>query len=134
MWAVIVTNQGYPVQVTLVNSQDELEETVKGARLSWGLTEEVQTQVLARSTVGTASANTKPVAMFVDSKKAPKYALSIIPNLRTAKPAKGYKRWQFCPECGCSWLHHLEGQANLDVEDWDPRPCSECGCEKAVHP
>lgn len=131
MWAVIVTNQGYPVQVTLVNDQDALDEAVRSARLDWNLTEEIQTHVLTRPA---PVASTKSVTMHVDSKKAPKYSLAVIDRLKTAKSSQEPKRWQFCPECGCSWLHHLEGQASLSVEDWDPRPCSECGCEKAVHP
>lgn len=133
MWAVIVTNQGCPIQVTLVNSETDLEDVVRTARTAWNLTEEVKVHVLAKPASGAPStAVTKPVSLIVDSKKSPKYSLAIIANLKTAKSSKGHKRWQFCPECGCSWLHHLEGQASLDVEDWDPRPCTECGCEKAV--
>lgn len=130
MWAVIVTNQGYPVQVTLVDSQDELDEAVRTARSEWHLTEETQAYVLTKLT----STTPKSVSMHVDNKKSPKYSLAVVDRLKSSKSSKEPKRWQFCPECGCSWLHHLEGQAALDVEDWDPVKCSECGCEKALRP
>lgn len=134
MWAVIITNQGYPVQLTLVDSKDQLEDTVKTAVSEWNVTEELQTQVISKPVFGGAPspAITKSVTLRVDRKKRPNYTLSIIANLKTARRPRAQKRWQFCPECGCSWLSHLEGQASLDVEDWDPRPCTECGCDKAV--
>jgi hypothetical protein len=135
VWAVIVTNQGYPVQVTLVASQDELEVTIQRARGEWGLGHERQVHVMENPTLsGSGNVQLKAVTLFADSAESPKYFLSVIPRVKTAKNQGAARAWQFCPDCGCSWLHHLEGQASLEVEDWDPRPCTECGCEKAVTP
>lgn len=138
MWAVIVTNQGTPVQVTLVSHQDDLDAVVRAARKEWRLDHEKRVNVMERGLdASNASAGSVPVrlvTLYVDSVENAKYFLTVVPRIKTAKSKDAPKLWQFCPDCGCSWLHHLEGQASLEVEDWDPCPCSECGCKKAVNP
>ena len=134
MWAVIVTNQGYPVQLALVNSQDDLDAAVQRSRFEWRLDHALQVHVMERPASSlTGDVQVKAVTLYVDSVEAPKYSLAVVPRVKVAKSRSTAKLWQFCPECGCSWLHHLDGPASLGVEDWDPCPCSECGCEKAMN-
>lgn len=138
MWAIIVTNQGVPVQVTLCSSQDELDLEVQKATIAWNVREAQHFNVLkdppqAASHLFTAGVPMRRVLGYVDNLDRPKYFLSVVPKLKVAKTKSTSKSWQFCPDCGCSWLSHLSGPASLEPVDWDPCPCTECGCEKAVN-
>jgi hypothetical protein len=135
VWAVVVINQGYPVQLTLVSSQDDLDEAVKRARLDWRLDHLISAQVMEKPVSSfTENVQVRSITLYVDSPEDPKYFLAVVPRVKIAKSQSTAKQWQFCPECGCSWLHHLAGPASLSPEEWDSCPCSECGCEKAMNP
>lgn len=132
MWAIIVTNQGTPVQLTLVASRDDLEAQVLAAKERWALLYDKTVNVLngPRHDVGTPL---KSVSLVVDDLKNPAYTLTVVPRVTVAQNLKTPKPWQFCPECGCSWLNHLVGQADLAIEDWEPCACTDCDCKKALN-
>lgn len=140
MWAVVVTNQGTPVELVLVNSQDELDAAVTQIRREWQLTAERNLQVLEHPSVSfvntaaiPASVAIKKVTVFTDSRDTPRYFLTVVSGVKSPAQSKVAKYWQYCPDCGCSWLSHLHGPASLGVEDWDSCACTECGCEKALN-
>ena len=137
----IVTNQGVPVHSVVIPSKGVQKRIVLELRAQWGLSEEVQFRVLTAPIAYKAWTSApegvllKEVVAWASSKKDPKYLLTVVSaeipdTINIEQP----KEWKFCPDCGCSWLTHLAGQASLEVEDWTPQPCSECGCRKAVDP
>ena len=137
----IVTNQGVPVHSVVIPSKTFQEKIIETLRIQWGLTDQIRIPVLITPITHGAYSTTaedvkvKVVVAWTDGKKTQKYLLTVvsaeIPNTVNVEQPK---EWKFCPLCGDSWLSHLEGQASLEVEDWTPQPCSECGCRKAVDP
>jgi len=133
MWAVIVTNQGVPVQVVLVNNRDDLDPIVTRTRSDWGLDQVQQVSVADRPIIRTAaSVSVKQVTCYVDSLKTAKYFCSVISRVKMIDWVDASRDWQFCPKCSDPWLHHLSGPASLSPEDWDGCPCSDCGCKRAM--
>ena len=138
----IVTNQGVPIHSVLVPSKRVEQAIVDKLRYCWRLDAQKEFQVLARPIVSLSayssdtSVEVKRVLSYVDDVKNTKYMLTLVSvevpeELSIQVPASD---WKFCPDCGCSWLSHLEGQASLEPSDWCPRACSECGCKKAILP
>jgi hypothetical protein len=137
----IVTNQGVPVHTVVVPGKKFQDKIVNELRQQWGLHERLEIPVLATPilykarTLHSESVNVKNVAAFTDNKKHPRYYLIVtsaeFPDTSGINPST---EWKFCPDCGDPWLSHLEGQASLEPDEWDPCPCSECGCMKAVNP
>ena len=142
MWAVIVTNQGVPLEIVLVQKKEDLVSVENRVRSEWGCTYRAEFNVLARplfhqtSNGMSASASTPvtKISGWADSEKNPRYITSSHRVDASNPKLVGATTWKFCPECGCPWIHHLSGQSNLEPEDWEPCPCTECGCEKAIKP
>jgi len=134
MWLVVVTNQGVPVQATLVANQDDVDSTMDKARQEWGLEHSCIVNVPTSPILAArnqASVSLTQMTAHTDAKKDPKY-LGSVSRVSPVEAAGQERHWNFCPDCGCSWLAHVNGQANLTPEDWEPQPCTECGCKKAL--
>lgn len=131
MWAIIVTNQSTPVQLTLVATREDLEAQVQAAKERWSLVHPKTVNIL-QGPRHTSGPSLKTVAITVDDLKKPAYTLTVVPRVTVASSLKVPRLWRYCPECGDSWLSHLSGQADLPIEDWEPCPCELCGCRKAL--
>ena len=134
MWLITVTNQGYPVQAVLEREFESAQRTLRRLCAEWGAKNRIKLQVMESlpyvpiSMSFASSAKINEVEAWVDRVSAPRYMVSV----QTVTNAGDGKNWQFCPDCGCSWLNHLVAQSDLEPDDWTPCSCTECGCKKAI--
>lgn len=140
MWALIVANQDTPVHVAIARSQVELDSELARIKREWQLLHAQDVHLLEAPPALPGQGQDFPailplkrVVTWVDSTQRPRYRLTIV-RVKTAKKLKSNEApYKFCPQCGCSWLQHLEGSAQLEPQDWEPCACADCGCLEALH-